>query len=301
MDIIDRLNEEATIRNDLKHLEERLSGEKSSSEKMSQHTTLLNERFKELSSEKKSKENTLLELKQNTIDAESKHRQSAITLRKVENELKDKQELLQKAFNRQHEMQGRMRALESMEADFSGFYSGVKEVLVAKKSGKLSGINGAVAEIVSVENDYIKAVETALGGAMQNIVTSTEGEARKAIAYLKARNAGRATFLPRDVMKSRKIQSATLKLAEQHPEFIGTADCLVQVEAEYKIITENLLGNVIVASSLSGASEIARSIGYRYRVVTTGGDIVNAGGSLTGGGVKGQASVFTRKAEELKH
>ena len=73
-----------------------------------------------------------------------------------------------------------------------------------------------------------KAIETALGGAMQNIVTSSEGEARKAIAYLKARNAGRATFLPRDVMKSRKIQPSTLKLVEQHPEFIGTADQLVR-------------------------------------------------------------------------
>ena len=143
----------------------------------------------------------------------------------------------------------------------------------------------------------MKAIETALGGALQNIVTSSEGEARKAIAYLKARNAGRATFLPRDVMKSRKIQQATLKLVEQHPNFIGTADSLVQTNDSYKVITENLLGNVIVASSLSGASEIAKSIGYRYRIVTTDGDIVNAGGSLTGGGVKGQASVFSRKAE----
>ena len=117
-----------------------------------------------------------------------------------------------------------------MEADFSGFYSGVKEVLVARKSGKLRGIDGAVAELISVEKDYVKAVETALGGAMQHIVTATEPEARKAIGYLKAKNAGRATFLPRDVMKSRKIQSSVLRSIEQHPEFIGTADGLVQTD-----------------------------------------------------------------------
>ena len=184
-----------------------------------------------------------------------------------------------------------------MEADFSGFYSGVKGVLVAKKSGALSGIDGAVAELISVDKDYIKAVETALGGAMQHIVTATELEARKAIAYLKAKNAGRATFLPRDVMKSRKIQPSALHAVEQHPEFIGTADRLVQADAAYTIITENLLGNTIVAKTLAGASAIAKALGYRFRVVTIDGDIVNAGGSLTGGGVKGQASVFTRKAE----
>ena len=79
--------------------------------------------------------------------------------------------------------------LQSMEADFSGFFSGVKEVLIAKKSGKLTGINGAVAELINVDNAYIKAVETALGGAMQHIVTASESDARKAIGYLRARNA----------------------------------------------------------------------------------------------------------------
>ena len=98
-------------------------------------------------------------------------------------------------------------------------------------------------------------------------------------------------------MKSRKIQPAALRSVEQHPEYIGTADRLVQTDAAYALITENLLGNTIVAKTLVGASAIAGALGYRFRVVTIDGDIVNAGGSLTGGGVKGQASVFTRKAE----
>ena len=119
---------------------------------------------------------------------------------------------MQKAFNKQHEMQGRVRALESMEADFSGFYSGVKEVLVAKKSGKLAGIDGAVAELISVEKDYVKAVETALGGAMQHIVTATEADARKAIGYLKAKNAGRATFLTARCHEIQKNSTSCLTL-----------------------------------------------------------------------------------------
>ncbi|WP_318615458.1 chromosome segregation protein SMC [Sporosarcina sp. YIM B06819] len=294
---IDRLNEEATIRNDLKHIEERLEGERTSSEKISQQTSILQEKLQELTIEKSVKVAALAELKRELAKADSAYREVTKVLRKTEDDLNVQQDLVQKALNKQHEMRGRVHALESMEADFSGFYSGVKEVLVAKKSGKLAGIDGAVAELISVDKDYIKAVETALGGAMQHIVTATELEARKAIAYLKAKNAGRATFLPRDVMKSRKIQPSALRAVEQHPEFIGTADRLVQADAAYAIITENLLGNTIVAKTLAGASAIAKALGYRFRVVTIDGDIVNAGGSLTGGGVKGQASVFSRKAE----
>ena len=141
---------------------------------------------------------------------------------------------MQKAFNKQHEMQGPFAGVESMEADFSGFYSGVKEVLVAKKSGKLAGINGAVAELISVENNYVKAVETALGGAMQHIVTSTEGDARKAIAYLKAKNAGRATFL---TARCHEIEENSNQLYLNSWNSIlnslGTADRLVQTERTY--------------------------------------------------------------------
>ncbi|WP_342509405.1 chromosome segregation protein SMC [Sporosarcina sp. FSL K6-2383] len=294
---IDLLNEEATIRNDLKHIDERLEGEKTSSEKITQQTTILKERFQELTKEKSVKLATLTELKRQLTEADVAYREVTKVLREKEDDLNVQQELVQTALNKQHEMRGRVHALESMEADFSGFYSGVKEVLIAKKSGKLFGIDGAVAELISVDNGYIKAVETALGGAMQHIITATELEARKAIAYLKAKNAGRATFLPRDVMKSRKIQASALRAVELHPEYIGTADRLVQTDPAYAIITENLLGNTIVAKTLAGASAIAKALSYRFRVVTIDGDIVNAGGSLTGGGVKGQASVFTRKAE----
>ncbi|QUW21847.1 chromosome segregation protein SMC [Sporosarcina sp. Marseille-Q4063] len=294
---IDNLNEEATLRNELKHIEERLAGEKYSSEKIVEQTKSLNKRLKELTDEKSVKERALVNLTAEMKQVSAAFISNTNELRENEVELSKKEQLLQQAYNKQHEMQGRMRALQSMEADFSGFYSGVKEVLVARKSGKLSGINGAVAELINVDNDYVNAVETALGGAMQHIVTTSEADARKAIGYLKSRNAGRATFLPLDVMKSRKIQPTALRSIEHHPEFISTADELVNVPGPYKIITENLLGNVLVSKTLTGASEIAKAVNYRFRVVTLNGDIVNAGGSLTGGGTKGRATIFSRKAE----
>jgi len=205
--------------------------------------------------------------------------------------------MLYKAYQLQHQLKGRKDTLEELEADFSGFYTGVKEVLLAREKGELSGIDGAVAELVKVEGEYAKALETALGGALQHIVTDTDESARKAISWLKSKRVGRATFLPRTTMKSRKIQHSSLMAIQSHPAFINTADELVTVEEKYRDIVENLLGNVIVARELKGATQLAKTFGYRYRVVTVDGDVVNAGGSLTGGAVKQQSSLFSRKAE----
>lgn len=214
--------------------------------------------------------------------AMNNYEDSAERLNNHETDLQKKQQLMQQAHNKQHEMQGRLRALQSLEADFSGFYSGVKEVLHAREAKKLTGIEGAVAELITVEKAYVKAVETALGGAMQHIVTASEASARDAIGFLKRQNKGRATFLPLDVIRPRKIQTSTLQAIESHPEFIGVAIDLVGIAKTYQNIGESLLGNVIVAKTLVGASALAKTMNYRYRVVTLDGDIVNAGGSLTG-------------------
>ncbi|MDW0111809.1 chromosome segregation protein SMC [Sporosarcina saromensis] len=294
---IDLLNEEATIRNDLKHIDERLQGEKLSTDRNSKQTILLSEKRSELTEKKAShlKELQTVNEKKKQVEASLQTVENAY--RTAEEDLRTQQQFMQTALNKQSEMQGRLRAIESLEADFSGFFSGVKAVLIANKEGNLQGIDGAVAELITVEDTYIKAIETALGGAMQHIVTASEAQARQAIGYLKKTNAGRATFLPRDVIKSRMLQPAQLRIAAQNEEFIGTANTLVKTAPEFTAILENLLGMTIVAKSLAGASLIAKSIGYKYRIVTLDGDVVNAGGSLTGGGAKGQSTVFSRKAE----
>ncbi|MGN7386845.1 chromosome segregation protein SMC [Sporosarcina sp. SAFN-015] len=294
---IEMLNEEATIRNDLKHIEERMQGEKTSSVRISEQTSVLKSRLQELKAKRSIQSVELSSLQEKKEEAEAAFKQSETLYREAEEELTTQQQFMQNAMNKQSEMQGRLRVLQSLEADFSGFYSGVKAVLIAAKEGRLRGVDGAVAELITVGDSHIKAIETALGGAMQHIVTSTEAEARNAIGYLKQKNAGRATFLPRDVIKSRKLPIASLRIVEQHPEFVGTADQLVQTDEAFSVITENLLGMTIVARTLAGASAIAKLLGYKFRIVTLDGDVVNAGGSLTGGGAKGQSTVFSRKAE----
>ena len=294
---IDLLNEEATIRNDLKHVEERMISELTSTNRIGEQTSVLKNAIAKLNDKRTVQMELLTALNAETTTAKKALGKSEKEFQESETELANQKQFLQTAMNKYSEMQGRMRALKSLEADFSGFYSGVRAVLIANSEGKLSGVDGAVAELISMDDRYMKAIETALGGAMQHIVTSTEVEARNAIGYLKRNNAGRATFLPRDIMKPRTLPASIVRIAEQHPEYVGSAADLVRSKPEFSIIAENLLGLTIVASTLQGASAMAKLIGYKYRIVTLDGDVVNAGGSLTGGGAKGQSTVFSRKAE----
>lgn len=294
---IDQLNEEATIRNELKHIDERLIGEKTSSQKIIEQTATLRIKLEQHQEEKQKRQAKLTEIRKTVRSATENYKSSMESLKVEEKDLNHKQQLMQQAYNKQHEMQGRLRALQSLEADFSGFYSGVKEVLLAREHQKITGIEGAVAELMTVEQAYMKAVETALGGAMQHIITASEASARAAINYLKTQNKGRATFLPLDVIRSRSIQPSVLHTIQDHSEFVGIASKLVSVSSTYQNIIDNLLGNVIVAKTLKGASTIAKIVSYRHRVVTLDGDIVNAGGSLTGGGTQKRSSVFSRRVE----
>ena len=294
---IERLNEEATVRNELKHIEEQLQNEKSSTEKITVQTAVLSERQQQLvvEQQQKNKEHTAIQQQADELERSATSCQQQLT--EHEQRLSTQQQIMQQALRKQSEMQGRLRALESLEKDFSGFYSGAKEVLHAKQQQRIQGIEGAVVELITTESTYTKAIEIALGGALQHIITTTERDARQAIGYLKSKNFGRATFLPLDILKPRELpMSSRLLLAEQSG-YIGTAFELIQTSVAYESIAKNLLGQTIVATDLQAASGLAKSIGHRYRIVTLEGDIINAGGSLTGGGGKSQSTLFSRKAE----
>ncbi|MDV6376745.1 chromosome segregation protein SMC [Sporosarcina sp. GW1-11] len=292
---IEKLNEEATLRSEVKHVEERLLGEKSSTEKITIQTALLLESMEQLIKEQREKKQQESAVQQQINDVEKSVATCVSELKNAEQRLSTQQQFLQQALRKQSEMQGRIRALESLEKDFSGFYSGVKEVLHARQ--RLQGIEGAVVELITTEPKYTKAIETALGGAMQHIITATERDARTAIGYLKSKNFGRATFLPLDILKPRELPMTSRQLIDRQPGFIGTAFDLIQTSATYEAVAKNLLGQTIVASNLKEASVLAKTIGHRYRIVTLDGDIINTGGSLTGGGAKGQSTLFSRKAE----
>lgn len=165
----------------------------------------------------------------------------------------------------------RRDTMKEMEDDFDGFVLGVKEVLKASRKSALSGVHGAVAELIRVPEKLELAVETALGAAMQHIVMENETVSRQAIAFLKQRQLGRATFLPLDVIRPRQISASDKKLMEDAEGFVGIGAELVNYDARYADIVGSLLGNVVFASDLECANKMAARCQYRFRIVTLEG------------------------------
>ncbi|MCO7136249.1 chromosome segregation protein SMC [[Clostridium] leptum] len=192
------------------------------------------------------------------------------------------------------EMLRRISLLEEMERSLEGFTQSVKLIMKQAKRGVLRGIHGPVSHLIQVPGEYALAVETALGGAMQNIVTSTEADAKAAIQHLKSSRGGRATFLPIGSIQGRRLQESGL---DDCWGFVGLAADLIQFDRQYEGIFLSLLGRTVVAEDLDSATAIAKRYHYRFRVVTLDGQVVNAGGSLTGGShVKG-AGLLSRRNE----
>ena len=177
----------------------------------------------------------------------------------------------------------------------SGYSYGVRTILGAKNS--LSGICGALGDLIETEETYETALATALGGAIQFIVTRTNDQAKEAIYFLRKNKAGRATFLPIDTMKPRLLRDEAKMLAEQSLGYLGVMSDFVTYDKSISDVVLNQLGNTIVADHLDHATEIAKSIYHRYRVVTLEGDIINVGGSLTGGAVKHTNNAMMSKRE----
>ncbi len=294
---IDRLNEEATVKNEVKNISKQLAEQAENSVKISNQSSEMLTELKELQREQQLVAEKLKKVELQVTHKLEEYKKCQQDLQHARKQYDDQQAMLFKGYQHLQQMKSRRETLAELEADFSGFYQGVKAVLVARENQQLHGIHGAVAELIHVDGEFARAVETALGAAMQHVVTETDSDARKAIAWLKQQRAGRATFLPKNVMKSRKIPTDVLQAVANHPSFINTADELATFDPTYRTIAENLLGHVLVSKDLQGASQIAKAINYRFRVVTLDGDVVNTGGSLTGGSVKQQASLFSRKAE----
>ena len=191
--------------------------------------------------------------------------------------------------------QQRLQVLRDLERNMDGFQQSVKTVMRAARERRLRGIIGPVGTVLTVEPGYEVAIETALGFAMQNIVVEGETSAKAAIAFLRDTKSGRATFLPLDTVQGSRFSGPL-------PAGARVAADLVQADARYAAVVDNLLGRIIVVEDINEASRVARELRYRNRVVTVDGQVVNAGGSFTGGSVSRSAGVFSRKQEidELK-
>ncbi|WP_128894275.1 chromosome segregation protein SMC [Longirhabdus pacifica] len=298
-ELLDALNEAAQARNEIRYVEQQTESMLSRRDKIHGEQQRWANQQEELLHKKKNLESHL-----SSISGEIDEQRQYVT--KTTAEFTNKQSLMEEIKGTMHKWQQQMEAMTSrrdtmkeMQDDFDGFQHGVKEILkLRERSGAASGVLGAVAELIHVPQKVEKAVETALGGALQHIVMENEALARDAITYLKKKQYGRATFLPLSTIRGRFIQQREMKAAAEQKGYVGVAVDLVQYEDMYDSVISNLLGQVIIAEKLEDANNIAASCQYRYRVVTLDGDIVNAGGSMTGGSFrKKTVSLLGRKRQ----
>ena len=187
--------------------------------------------------------------------------------------------------------------LENLERNLEGFSKSVKSVVNASKNGRLKGICGPVSRVISVPSEYAVSIETALGAAMQNIVVETDEDAKQAIRFLKSTDGGRATFLPINTIKPRELKENGL---DDCYGFVGIASELCSCDKKYSNILSSLLGRIVIADDLNSAASIAKRYSYRFKVVTLDGQVVNAGGSLTGGSQLRNTGVLSRQADIKK-
>lgn len=192
-------------------------------------------------------------------------------------------------------MDSRINMLTEMEKDFDGFSRAVKTVMRESARGSIRGVHGPVANLVKADDECALAIETALGAAAQNIVIDTQNDGRSAIEMLKRMDAGRATFLPIDTIRGSVMTDAPVR----DPGFVGVAFDLVKFDESYRQIFANLLGRTVVAETLADAVRISKANGSRLRIVTLDGQLINAGGSMTGGSSAKGSGILSR-ANELE-
>lgn len=276
---IDEINSRfAVVDDNIAELDNEIAAEQSRKDENDKNLEFLKERISE-------SENSLsgyrLKLKSKTDKADA---------------LKDK---LEKANRALAEKQSKARMLSDLEKNMEGYSGAVKAVMKRAESKALSGIHGPLSQLIQVDNEYSTAVEVALGAAMHNIVASTEADAKRAIYYLKDNHLGRATFLPITSIKGRSLDEAGL---DDNLGFVAIASDLVTCDNKYKDIVSNLLSRVVVVDDMDCAIGIAKKYKNRFKLVTLDGQVINPGGSMTGGSGARGAGILSRAnmIEELK-
>ena len=203
---------------------------------------------------------------------------------------------VQKLQNALNSVQAKARVFRAMEQDLEGYQKSVKQVMSEAKRGSLRNIHGPVSKLIRTEDDYTIAIEIALGAAMQQIIVENEADGKAAISYLKRTGGGRATFLPISAVRSKTLQENGV---ENCAGFVGVASQLITTDPKYRGIVENLLGRTVIVENIDNAISMAKRYGNRFKIVTLDGQVMNAGGSMTGGSVSKDAGILSR-ANELE-
>lgn len=294
---VDLMQEQTSLRNEQNYLTKSLNQVSQKKLKSDSRISAL-ELEKEQSELKLKKTNSEMKLIQQEIAEKILRYQEQQTM--IQNNrvtLENENKKMFEALRVVQQAKAKKESLQELKDDYTGFYQGVKEILKHKK--QIGGVVGAVAELIVVPKESEIAIDIALGAASQNIIVQDESSAHNSINFLKQKRSGRATFLPLTTMKSRRLPLSVEKKVKNSEGFLGMAYEIIDYPEEITPIIQNLLGTTIIARNLETANTIAKSIQFGYRVVTLEGDVMNTGGSMTGGASKkgNQSTLFSRKNE----
>lgn len=204
---------------------------------------------------------------------------------------------LQELGNEHNKKKNRFDVLSDVERNMTGYFESVKAVITASKQGQISGIHGTVADIIKVGGKYSTAVEIALDSALQHVIVENEETAKRCIRYLKESKAGRATFLPLTSIKGRELELSQFPELEDEDGYLGLGHALIEYDKKYSEIIKSLLGRTAIAEDIDTATFLAKKYNYKFKIVTLDGQVINAGGSFTGGSQKQTVGIISRKQE----
>ncbi len=295
---------QAQARNELRHLEQvDILAKRKLSGRSEQTRTFEDQRetFLDAYNHHLSEADTFVaQIKKINFDLSAAREEVKLNETKVISLTRDIQQIQQKI----QSAKARLETLQDVSADFEGYAQGTREVLRnSSRGGDLKGVHGAVAELIRVPAKLETAMEIALGGSLQHIIVDREADARAAILFLKQRQTGRATFLPIQSIQGRSVSAREKETVTGIAGWVGVGSELVDTDTSYRSIVEHLLGNVLFAETIEHANKIAAALHHRFRVVTLDGDVVHAGGSMTGGSVQRKGSSLLsrqRQMEELE-
>lgn len=294
---IELLQQQTSLKNEKNYIKQELTRSERNEEKTSNIISELEEKIeiqrKLLSEEQAEYE----EISEELLSLLNEYKTSEQTLNENKQKLRTRNERVNNTINELERAKAKQSSLQEMQENYAGYYAGVRAVMQQKDT--LEGIVGTVAELVKIPAEYIQAIDTVLGSSGQFVVVQDEKTARDAINYLKQTKRGRATFLPLTTIKPRSLSNQVKNQVTQIAGFVGIASELVTNDSDVQNIIDNLLGQTIIAETLEAANKIARLIQFRNRVVSLEGDVINAGGSMTGGGGRqnNTSPIFSQKTE----
>jgi chromosome segregation protein len=281
---VELMQESANVSNELKYLERQYTQETAKNQQSVTRFEALRDQLEELTEQQSAAQTKTKTLEAQLTEEQENYRRLAEEKNVAQQQLQKEQQLMYDMMSQVQQARARQKSLQEIQENYSGFYQGVRSVLQHKE--QLSGIVGAVAELIEVPEKYTLAIETALGASAQHIIVENEKDARQGITFLKKQRSGRGTFLPLTTIKPRSLGAHHYQAIKDVDGFLGVASELVSFSENVAPVMQNLLGAIVIARDLDSANLIARQLRYQVRVVSLDGDVMNAGGSMTGGATK---------------